>query len=199
MLRCITDAFEKILILEEHFNALIFEFLIVCNIIIIIMHKEKDVGRCFNDSLLHSFNCLFIFQLPKVKTQLDKMSEVMKTDLSAIVQRVSRGHNSRDSLMSSDISVYMSVFFLLLLFSIHRDIPLWTTRHTWWLNRPEVLWTVSPAPLQTQMTLLWSCIMPYNVCCCWSVNIQVQVGVKNLLNIKFIQKKIDVCRQHSTL
>lgn len=40
------------------------------------------------------------------------MSEVMKTDLSAIVQRVSRGHNSRDSLMSSDQSVSMSGFFL---------------------------------------------------------------------------------------
>lgn len=74
------------------------------------MHSKK-IGRCFNNSLLHLFNSLFIFQLPKVKTQLDKMSEVMKTDLSAIVQRVSIGHKSRDSLMLSDVSVYMSVLF----------------------------------------------------------------------------------------
>lgn len=71
------------------------------------------------------FNGLFIFQLPNVKTQLDKMNEVMKTDLSAIVQRVSTDRKSRDR----HIRFYMSGFFFyfgvaFLLFSIHRDIPL---------------------------------------------------------------------------
>lgn len=37
---------------------------------------------------------LFAFQLPTVKTQQDKVNEVMMTDLSAVVQRVSAEHRS---------------------------------------------------------------------------------------------------------